>query len=170
MSKLIALKEKGIEIPIKKGEKVLYLGASHGVTPKLVSNIVGKKGLVFCLEISRTVMKDLLKLCENNENMAPLLFDANDPEQYNKYIPKVDVIYQDLAQRDQVNILLKNIRFFLKKGGYFILLIKSRSVDVIKSTEEIRKKVKENLKGFKALEFIDISDTHKGHFAIIGKN
>jgi fibrillarin-like pre-rRNA processing protein len=115
-------------------------------------------------------MKELLKVCEERENMAPLLFDAKKPEEYRENITKVDVIYQDLAQRDQVEILIKNAKLFLKKGGVFILIIKARSIDVVKSSSKILEDVKKKLKGFTVLNVTDISNTHKGHCVIIGKN
>ncbi|MEA3378147.1 MAG: fibrillarin-like rRNA/tRNA 2'-O-methyltransferase [Nanoarchaeota archaeon] len=166
-SKFNAIIEQGIDVPLKVTDKILYLGASHGITPKILAEKV-KKGFVFCVEISPVVMRTLLNVCQQNENMAPLLYDASKIEP-NK-IPKVDFIYQDLAQKNQVEILIKNIKKFLKPNGRFILIIKSRSIDAIKKKELIIKEAITKLKDYSILHIINLQKTHKDHFAIIGKN
>ncbi|RME54429.1 fibrillarin-like rRNA/tRNA 2'-O-methyltransferase [Candidatus Woesearchaeota archaeon] len=165
-SKLKALIDKGYKINLNKGDVVLYLGASHGVTAKIVSEMVGDEGFVYCLEVAPTVMKELVKVCKANKNMAPMLYDANKPETYAKYIDKVDFIYQDLAQRNQINIFLKNAKRFLKEKGRFILIVKASSIDAVKPKKELIKEL--NLPGYD-YEIIDMEKTHKKHYAIIGR-
>jgi fibrillarin-like pre-rRNA processing protein len=167
VSKLKALLDLKVDVGLEKGQKVLYLGASHGVTAKMVAGIVGKDGFVYCLEVSPVVMRKLLDVCEQNCNMAPLLYDANKPKDYAKYITKVDFIYQDLAQRNQVEIFHKNAQMFLKKGGRFVLIIKSASIDAVKPKREIIKEVNERLLNYECT-IIDLEKTHKGHYAVIG--
>lgn len=167
VSKLSALMEV-TDVPIKKGDRVLYLGASHGVTAGIISDIVGKDGFVFCLDISPEVMKDLLSFCEKRENTCPLLFDASKPEEYKDRVTKVDVIYQDLAQKNQAEIIKKNARLFLKENGSIILIVKTQSIDTVRSPSQIVEEVKEELKEFNII-VIDLSKTHAKHYAIIGK-
>src|SRR3989344_9015611 len=105
-SKLGAAIIKKISLmPINKGDKVLYLGASHGYTPTYVSDIVGETGLVFCLDFAPRVVRDLLFVCEERQNMIPILGDANKPDTYKNRISQVNLIYQDVAQKNQVEIL-----------------------------------------------------------------
>ena len=66
------------------------------------------------------VVRDLTFLAEERHNIIPLLEDANHPERYASLLTAVDVVYQDIAQRDQVAIFLKNLRF-LKPGGRVVL-------------------------------------------------
>ena len=73
--------------------------------------------------------------------MAPIMGDANTPEDYAALIPEVDIVYQDIAQRDQVGIFLKNCDRFLKKGGYGLLALKARSIDVTAKPKDIFKKI-----------------------------
>ncbi len=168
VSKLEAAMNKGVKIPIKKGQIILYLGASHGVTPKIVSKIVGKEGFIFCLEVSLEVAKKLLEVCEKHKNMAPLIFDAKYPEKYKDRITKVDLIYQDITQKDQVEIFLKNIAMFLKKKGYCIIIIKTRSINSIKNKEEVLKSVKHKLeKSLNILSITDLHPYHKDHYFIV---
>lgn len=145
-SKLAAALIKKISlIPIKKDSKILYLGAAHGYTSSYISDIVGKQGILFCLDFAARVVRDLLFVCEKRENMIPILASANKPETYKDRITKVDLIYQDIAQKNQVDILLKNLQF-LKPKGYVLLAIKARSIDVTKLPKKIYKIVEEQLK------------------------
>ena len=146
-SKLAAAILKGCpNVGIRKGDIVLYLGAASGTTPSHVSDIVGKDGFVFALDFAPRVVRDLTFLCEIRENMAPLLEDAHMPDKYKDKITKnVDIVYQDIAQRDQANIFLKNCDMFLKKDGYALLAIKARSVDVSKKPKDIFKEVRKEI-------------------------
>ena len=150
-SKLAAfLMKGGNQIGIKDGYTVLYLGASYGTTASHVSDIVGKGGFVFALDFAPRVMRDLVFVCEERKNMAPMFFDANRPEKYKDRVKiPVDVVYMDIAQRQQAEIFLKNVEMFLKPGGFCLLAVKARSVDVTKKPgvifKEVRRKLEEKL-------------------------
>jgi fibrillarin-like pre-rRNA processing protein len=147
-SKLAASIRKGLQsLPIIPGCDVLYLGASTGTTPSHVSDIVGPDGLVYCVEISPTSMRSLLELSEKRENIIPILGDARQPAQYSE-VGEVDVIYQDVAQPDQSDILIKNAKAYLKDGGLAMYCVKSQSIDVLKPTKEVFENVRAELKPF----------------------
>ncbi len=136
-----ALAKRLAQCGIKEGDKVLYLGASHGYTPSFMSDIVGAKGFLFCLDSSPRVVRDLFFITELRTNMVPILADANQPKNYQHLVCKVDIVYQDVAQKNQVEIFLKNTDLYLKGGGFGILAIKARSVDVTKNPKVIFKEV-----------------------------
>lgn len=141
-SKLCAAIIKGTsQIGIKPGSTVLYLGASTGTTVSHVSDIVGRKGFVFALDFAPRVVRELVQMAQTRPNIAPLLGNAHLPETYASFVLACDVIYQDVAQRDQVAIFLKNIKRYLKKGGFAILCVKARSVDVAKAPNQIYQEV-----------------------------
>jgi fibrillarin-like pre-rRNA processing protein len=145
-SKLASAILKGANnIFFRKGNIVLYLGSASGTTVSHVSDIVGKEGLIFAVDLSSRVMKDLIFSCGDRKNIAPILEDANLTQKIAKRICKVDIIYQDIAQRGQVEIFLKNVNMFLKKDGYCILAVKARSIDVTKQPKHIFKEVREEL-------------------------
>lgn len=154
-SKLGATIMKGSpNLGIREGDKVLYLGASHGYTPSFVSDMVGKKGFVFCLDFAPRVVRDLVFVCEQRENMAPMMYDANHPEEYKeKVVPEVDIVYMDIAQREQAEIFMKNVSMFLKDDGYCLIALKARSVDVIKTPKQVFAEVRRKLE--KELVIID---------------
>lgn len=142
-SKLAAGIKKGLsQSGIVRGDHVLYLGASHGYTPSFVSDIVGEDGFVYALDFAPRVVRDLIFVCEERFNMAPLLRDANKPDTYKDDVLRCDCLFMDVAQKNQVDIFLKNMKL-VKKGGFGVLALKSRSVDVsakpTKIFEETRK-------------------------------
>ncbi|HDI12679.1 MAG: fibrillarin-like rRNA/tRNA 2'-O-methyltransferase [Hadesarchaea archaeon] len=153
-SKLAASILKNIKkVPVESGKLVLYLGAASGTTPSHVSDIVGLEGCVYCVEISPRPFRDLLSVCEKRANMTPILADARHPSNYSVLLEKVDVIYQDIAQPDQTDIFLANGRAFLKEGGYALLVLKARSIDVTKEPWEIFRNEIEKLE--KEMELLD---------------
>jgi len=153
-SKLAAAILKGTNhIGLKETDAVLYLGASTGTTPSHVSDILGKTGFMFALDFAPRVVRELVFLAENRPNIAPILADANKPLSYQNRISEVDFIYQDIAQKHQAEIFLKNCRLFLKKGGFCFLAVKSRSIDVTKKPKQVYREVKEKLE--KELTIVD---------------
>jgi len=153
-SKLAATILKGSSnIFIRKNDVVLYLGCSYGTTVSHVSDIVGKEGFIFALDFAPRVMRDMVFVCEDRNNIAPILGDANRPEKYIDKVSQVDVIYSDVAQRNQVDIFLKNINLFLKKDGYCLLAVKARSIDVTKKPNAIFTEIRQRLE--KELTVVD---------------
>jgi len=145
-SKLAAAIFKKISlVPLKEKNIVLYLGAAHGYTASYVSDIIGQEGAVFCIEFAPRVARDLYLLCLQRKNMIPIFADANHPENYKHRILQADVIYQDIAQKNQVEILFKNLEL-LKPKGYVMLAVKARSIDVTKKPKEIFSEVEKQLK------------------------
>lgn len=145
-SKLAAAIAKGIsQIGIKPGSSVLYLGCASGTTASHVSDIVGKEGFVFALDFAPRSLRDIVFVCQMRKNMTALLADAHHPERYVHRVLPVDVVFQDIAQRDQTGIFLKNCDLFLKQGGFGLLVVKARSVDVTKRPKEIFARVREQL-------------------------
>lgn len=164
-SKLAAAILKGApNIFVRKGHIVLYLGASTGTTASHVSDIVGTEGFVFALDSAPRVTRDLVFVCEDRINMAPLLENAFRPENYKDKVTKADIIYQDIAQRNQIEIFLKNVDLFLKEGGHCIITIKSKSIDVTKNPKEIFKEIREKLeKHLKIVDSRNLSPYQKDH-------
>jgi fibrillarin-like pre-rRNA processing protein len=62
-SKLAAAIIKGVKtVPIVAGSRVLYLGAASGTTPSHISDIVGERGHVYCVEFASRSMRELISL------------------------------------------------------------------------------------------------------------
>ena len=170
-SKLAAAVAKGASnVGIRKGNSVLYLGASHGYTPSFVSDMVGREGMIFAVDSAPRVVRDLVFLAEQRTNIAPILADANHSEEYAQRIVPVDVVYQDVAQRNQVEIFLKNCKLFLKSGGYGLLAVKARSIDAKKSSKQIFEENRRAVeKEMTIVDFRILEPLEKDHCMIVAK-
>ncbi|HLD33978.1 MAG TPA: fibrillarin-like rRNA/tRNA 2'-O-methyltransferase [Candidatus Nanoarchaeia archaeon] len=170
-SKLAAAIAKGASnIFIRKGSVVLYLGAAHGYTPSYISDIVGKEGFIFALDSAPRVVRDLVFLANERTNIAPILADAHHPEEYADKVTEVDIVYQDVAQRDQAQIFLKNCDEFLAPGGYGLLAVKARSVDVTRHPKQVFEEVRKMIeKKMTVVDFKTLDPFEKDHCFIFAK-
>ena len=173
-SKLAAALLRGMrKMPIKYGKNVLYLGAAEGTTASHVADIVGTEAIVFCVDFAPRVMRKLVDVCEVRTNMIPIMGNANKPEEYEEYTGglKVDIVYEDIAQPNQVEILKKNCDKFLKKGGYALLALKARSVDSTRHPDKIYRQIKRELRdaNFEIIEQINIDRFEKAHMFYVLK-
>ena len=170
-SKAAAAIVKGIkEFPIEEGNKVLYLGAAHGYTPSFISNIVGKDGIVYSVEFSERTFNKLLPVSKKYTNIVPILADARKPELY-YWVEQVDVVYADVAQPDETRIVIRNCKEFLKKGGYVMIAVKSRSIDVTKSPMKVYQEEMKKLKkgGFEIIDWKKLDPLERAHAFILAK-
>lgn len=170
-SKLAAALLKGLKHwPIKEDSRILYLGAASGTTASHLSDLA-PMGRIYCVEFSPRAFLKLLYLCELRENMYPLLCDASKPESYQFYLEKCGLIYQDIAQARQAEILAENARFYLKPLGYAVIAIKARSIDVSRAPKEIysmeAKKLREY--GLKILDLVELGPYEKDHALILAQ-
>ena len=128
-SKLAAALLKGIKIDIAADAQILYLGAATGTTVSHLSDII-TNGTIYAVETSPVAVINLLKVSEKRLNIIPILSDANHPERYQSIVPPVDLIYQDISQRNQADIFTRNITTYLKPKGIGLIMVKARSIDV----------------------------------------
>jgi len=173
-SKLAAAILRNVKIvPISPSHRVLYLGAASGTTASHVSDIVGEKGHVYCVEFAPRAIRELVNnVCAYRLNMSPILEDARFPERYAMLIGgKVDDIYCDIAQPEQAKILADNADRFLKSFGWVMLAVKAQSIDVTEEPSEVYKrevKVLEN-RGFHIEEVVPLEPYDKAHAMIVAQ-
>ncbi len=167
-SKLAAfLVKKGKTFPLELNSTVLYLGAASGTTVGHISDIC-TDGRIFAVEVAKNPFRKLLALAENRPNIVPILEDANQPDIYSRLVGQVDILYQDIAQRNQTDIFIKNM-FMLKSRGTGYLMVKARCIDVSASPTKIFNDCRLELEGagFKGLEMIRLEPHEKDHMAIV---
>jgi len=169
-SKPAAAIAKGLKtFPLKPGMKVLYLGIASGTTASHFSDIVGKDGVIYGVEISERSIRDLNPVAEKRGNIVPILANAKRPEDYS-WIEPVDLVFQDVATDDQSEILIRNCERFLRPKGFAIISIKARSIDVTKPPREIyRQEIAKLQKHFKILEKIELDPYEKDHMLVVMK-
>ena len=166
-SKLSALYHLGKGIELLPQHRVLYLGAANGTTVSFVADYVE---VVYAVESAPRPFQDLLIVAEGRENIIPIMADARKPYLYRPLVEEVDLIYQDVAQLDQADILISNTGF-LKSGGETILMLKARSVDVRRTPSEIAAETETLLKagGLSIEGVISLSPYYPDHTALLGK-
>ena len=168
-SKLAAYLATGGETyPLRSDSKVLYLGAANGTTVSHVSDIV-KDGIVYAVEFSPRSFRDLVRMSESRKNVNPILADATNPSEYSFAVGKVDVVYSDVAQKNQADILADNMDMYGARFG--MLCIKARSEDVSAKPEEVFATSKHRLKerGLRVLEMRSLEPHEKDHVMIIAE-
>ena len=169
-SKLAGALRNGLtDLPVMNKSKVLYIGASTGTTVSHISDIVGINGLVFAVESSSRVGRELLEnLASKRENIVPILEDARKPRSYFSVFGTVDVLYCDIAQPDQTEIAIANCFVYLKPNGALLLVVKTRSINVLLNPKTViaqEAKKLENSK-FRIKQIIDLEPFDKDHALI----
>lgn len=165
-SKLAAyLRSGGTFFPFRRATSVLYLGAASGTTASHIADIV-VEGTVYCVEISPRSFRDLVPVCESRPNMVPFLADATKPQEYSFGVSGAEVVYQDIAQRGQAQIFIKNFKAFSARSG--LLVIKSRSEDVSQDPHRIYEGSKRQLQsaGLQVREVVKLDPMEKDHAMI----
>ncbi|MEM0026312.1 MAG: fibrillarin-like rRNA/tRNA 2'-O-methyltransferase [Ignisphaera sp.] len=165
-SKLAGALVKGLkELPIKEGQKILYLGAGSGTTASHISDIIGLKGVIYAVEFAPRVMRELIVVADDRPNIVPILEDARFPTRYRIIVEEVDGLYADVAQPEQASIVADNADMFLKSGGWLLLAIKARSIDVTAEPSEVYKKEIETLnrRGFEIVDVVHLEPFDKDH-------
>jgi fibrillarin-like pre-rRNA processing protein len=167
-SKLAALvrNDPQTQLPDPK-EDILYLGAASGTSVSHISD--RQEGLVVAVEFSPRAVRDLVWNMEPRQNVVPVFEDAFHPERYAPYISRpVGALIQDVAQRHQVDIFLRNLPF-VRKGGMGILFVKARSIHVAQPTATVYAGVAARLKeaGVDIRKQVDLEPFEKDHRAFV---
>ncbi len=152
------------DLPIRKNSNILYLGASTGTTTTHLSDIC-TEGRIFAVEKAYDPFVKLISLAERRENIYPILEDASIPERYAFFMDNIDFIYQDVAQRNQVQIFNTNTKFFPKVRDA-MLILKIRSISGKGAEEEILRREVAKIEGFRPVEIINLQPYSKANYLI----
>ncbi|MGQ0535835.1 MAG: fibrillarin-like rRNA/tRNA 2'-O-methyltransferase [Methanobacteriota archaeon] len=152
-----AILNKHRTVPLREDSRVLYLGASTGTTPSHVSDIV-TKGRLYAVEVAPGSFRKLLALSARRPNMVPILADGARPALWRRLVGAVDVLYQDVAQRDQVGMFLGAAREFRPAHG--ILMLKAKSVDVARPAKEVFEETVRRLEAEDGVDVERVVDLH----------
>lgn len=146
-------------------ENVLYLGAAQGVTARWMSDLV-QQGTIVAIEKSAVAGLGLLATAKDVDNIVPYVGDAREPSAYAPLVPGLGIVYQDVAQRDQVDIFLDNVQRFHPRRGF--LAVKARSIAVERDPEEVFEEAVEQIsKVGDILDVVPLDPFHKDHAMIV---
>jgi fibrillarin-like pre-rRNA processing protein len=164
-SKLASAITSGAAVPLSERSHVLYLGAASGTTVSHVSDIA-REGAVYAVEISSIEFSKLLLFSKRRQNIVPILSNARAPELYAPLVPRVDLIYQDVSQRDQVRIFLRNMEGFSCRHG--VLCLKTKSIDATSRGKDLlQDAVREIRLSLEVRNVVSLAPYQKEHWAII---
>jgi fibrillarin-like pre-rRNA processing protein len=113
-------------------------------------------------------MQDLVAVARRRDNVVPLMADAAQPERYAPLLEVADLMYQDIAQPEQVTIAIRN-SVFLRDGGRMLVMLKTRSIDTAEDPVVV---LERSVAAFEAAR-ITVLDTkwlhpyHQDHAAIL---
>ena len=146
----------GTAFPFRIDSRVLYLGASSGTTASHVADIC-RDGKVYCVEFAQRMFRDLVKTCEDRPQMIPILGDATKPGEYAVFADSVDVVYQDVAQKRQADIICDNMDAF------------GASEDVTSPPERIFAETEARIRerGFRIIDARSLEPHEKAHEMIV---
>lgn len=144
-SKLAALLLKGAPADLLGHPRtVLYLGAAHGTTVSHLSDL-WPEATIFAIEKSPTSFAPLLELARKRPGLVPILADAQLPERYQADVGAADLLYQDIAQRNQAGIFAENALACLAPRGRGVLMLKVRSVTQQRPTSTVVREARATL-------------------------
>lgn len=172
-SKIGAALMNGLRVmPVRRNSTVLYLGASTGTTTSHVSDIA-VDGKIYAVDIAPRVVRELVFLAETRKNIFPLLFNASLPEQYGSIVEKCDFVFQDVAASNQSEIFIKNVKMYMKEGGYGMLAVKARSINVAEKPKVIFNMIENQLKRhFRVVDRVKLQPYERDHmvFVVVNKS
>lgn len=153
------------------GKKVLYLGAASGTTVSHVSDIVGPEGIVYAVEFSHRSGRDLINMAKNRTNIIPIIEDARHPLKYRMLVGMVDLVFADVAQPNQADIVALNAHHFLKAGGHFMISIKASCIDSTSKPEAVfaSERSKMAKSGLKPAEQLTLEPYERDHAVVVGE-
>ncbi len=106
----------GSPLPFDRCRRVLYLGGGHGTTASHLAEAT-PAATITVVEKSPMAFASLLEVARVRRNLWPILADAQLPERYAADSGAVDLLYQDVAQRNQAAIFADNAASVLAPGG-----------------------------------------------------
>ncbi len=166
-SKLGAMIELGMELPLEALGSVLYLGAASGTT---VSHVADFAGPTYAVEFAPRPVRDLIEVAESRPNLYPLLKDARKPETYAHIVESdLDLLIQDVATRGQARLACENA-LFLADDGLLCLAVKARSEDVTAEPEAVFEQVRTELTDdYTIIDSQPLRPFHDDHLAIVAR-
>lgn len=158
----------GRDVPFERDSVILYLGASSGTTASHVADIA-RDGKVVCVEFAPRMFRELVKNCEGRPQMMPVLGDATKPEEYSMFAEGVDIVYQDVAQKRQADIICDNMDHYGAEWG--MVAVKARSEDVTERPERIFEEAAARIKtrGYRIIDSRELGPYEKDHAMIVFK-
>lgn len=146
-------------------DAVLYLGAAEGARAASIAEQV-HQACVVAVEKSPVAALRLVEQAEASANLVPYVGDARRPEAYAPLVPRLGLLFQDVAQPDQVEIFLDNARRLAPRRGY--LALKAASIAVDRPPEQVFEQARERIAEEATVrEVVSLEPYHDDHVMIV---
>ncbi len=146
------------------GENVLYLGAAEGATASWMCKQLD--GTIVAVEKSPVAGLSLLRSARELDHLIPYIGDARNTGSYAPFVPSLGFVYQDIAQRDQVDIFVKNVERFSPRRAF--LAVKARSIAVERDPKSVFEDAREAVEeAGRVVDVVSLDPFHKDHAMIV---
>jgi|GEM_PF-132981 len=166
-SKIAAAIKKGFRFNLTD-QSVLYLGSSTGTTVSHISDLT--TNTIVGVDIAPIVMREFLLLSEKRHNIIPLLYDASKLSECELLKEqKFDLVFEDIAQRNMVEIFIENFKVFSKPSGEGWLSLKTRSIDSTVPSERVYNQAIQKIQnaGLNVKKTFNLEPFEKEHYFIV---
>ena len=169
-SKLAAAIINGMEIfPILKKSKILYFDATMENTASYISDIVGNDGKIFVVVNSNKPSNFMQKMVDKRSNVT-MIHHTENLAQHKSINDKVDVIYMNVSDKNNLDIAILNSKAYLKDGGYLLLVVKTADISVNKYGAEPENNQRKKIRMlFEMIQEINLADFFKDNTMIVAK-
>ena len=170
-SKLAAAIINGMEIfPILKKSKILYFDATMENTASYISDIVGNDGKIFVVVNSNKPSDFMQKMIDKRSNIT-MVHHTENLVQHKSINDKVDVIYMNVSDKNNLDIAILNSKAYLKDGGYLLLVVKTVDILVNKYGVEPENNPRKKIRMlFEIIQEVNLADFFKDNTMIIAKS
>ena len=169
-SKLATAIINGMEIfPILKKSKVLYFDATVENTASYISDIVGNDGKIFVVVNSNKPSNFMQKMVDKRSNVT-MIHHTENLAQHKSINDKVDVIYMNVSDKNNLDIAILNSKAYLKDGGYLLLVVKTADILVNKYGVEPENNQRKKIRMlFEIIQEVNLADFFKDNTMIIAR-
>ena len=164
-SKIAAAIKKGFNLNLENNSSVLYVGCSTGTTLSHIADIV-TKGKIIANDISAESMLSLIPLLRIKTNISPVLDDYKKLVDLDVIKGNYDFVFQDVSQKDQVDVFIDIVKEFLSSSGQGAISLKTRSIDSTKTPKQVLNQSIEKIKrsGLRIINTYDLEPFEKEHY------
>ena len=169
-SKLATAIINGMEIfPILKKSKVLYFDATVENTASYISDIVENDGKIFVVVNSNKPSNFMQKMVDKRSNVT-MIHHTENLAQHKSINDKVDVIYMNVSDKNNLDIAILNSKAYLKDGGYLLLVVKTADILVNKYGVEPENNQRKKIRMlFEIIQEVNLADFFKDNTMIIAR-
>ena len=113
---------------------------------------------------------NLTKLDRTFSNIFAIVPDKTNTGRLTGMTEMMDVIYIDIAEHNQTEIIIQNCKNHLKIGGFLMLIVPTKNIDFANNTSKKNQEERKKLQtSFDIIQEINLTDFFKEYSIVIAK-